>query len=501
MNANLRKYRLILATRLHILGVIVFCASFIVIQSCSFEESFVSNAPIEVRFSVDTLSFDTVFTTIGSATRSFSITNLSEENIIVESIKLTKGASSMFRMNVDGTPTDEARDVKILANDSIYIFVEVTVDPDQPLSISPFIINEKITVRSGGREEEVILEAFGQNANYFPSKDAKGQLISLTCNNNNIVWNDPKPYVVYGLLFIDSCTLEISKGTQIYVHGGLARIDETIFQDGGLFFLPDGKLVSQGTVEEPVVFQGSRLELTYADQPGQWSGIRMLSGSQGHLLQHTTIKNSIVGVRADSASEVTLESVQIFNTASVGLIGIHSNLTVDNSLIHSNGPQSVALTYGGNYIFRHCTLANYENQRAALYMDNFTCLDEDCNSVDIFPLTARFQNSIIMGSNKDEIVISDISEGSDEELLQIEFDHTLIRVEETKAFYPSSSCLNCIEYVDESVFIDENTDQYLLDTASLARGQGRLIGDLTIDLNGNKRDNEQPDLGCFEFVD
>jgi len=501
MNANLRNYKLILLTRLHILGLFVCCAAFIIIESCSFEENFVSNAPLQVRFSVDTLSFDTVFTSIGSATRSFSIANLSEENVIVESIKMENGASSMFRMNVDGVPTDDARDVKILANDSIYVFVEVTVDPDQPLSISPFIIAEEITVSSGGRQDQVTLTAFGQNANYFPSKDAKGQLISLTCNNSTIRWDDPRPYVVYGLLFIDSCGLEIPKGTQVYVHGGLARVDETIFNDGGLFFLPEGKLRTEGTVDEPVVFQGARLESAFSDQSGQWAGIRMLSGSKGHELRHTTIKNSIVGIRADSAAEVNLESVQIFNTSSVGLIGIHSNLTVDNSLIHSNGPQSVALTFGGNYRFRHCTLANYENQRAALYMDNFNCLDEDCNSVEVFPMIASFQNSIIMGSNKDEVVVNDISEGAEAELLQIEFDHTLIRVDESKAFYPASACINCLEYMDEPVFENENEDLYRLDTFSLAKSQGRPLMGLELDLNGVARDIEQPDLGCYEFVD
>ena len=51
---------------------------------------------------------------------------------------LASGESTGFRMNVDGRKGSSFNNVGILANDSMYVFVEVTVDPNggnQPLLI------------------------------------------------------------------------------------------------------------------------------------------------------------------------------------------------------------------------------------------------------------------------------------------------------------------------------------------------------------------------------
>jgi len=495
------KYTAIRQGYTFLIGLFVLIIAFSSSLTSCFEETFESNVSVDFTTSLDTLTFDTVFTTIGSATRSIVVSNPTDQNINISSIRLASGRLSMFRLNVDGTPGMEATEIPILARDSLHLFLEVTVDPDQPVSVSPFIIEEELIVESGGRQKVVSLQAWGQNANYFPSKDAQGQLISLNCNNGNVVWDDPKPYVIFGLLFIDSCDLVIPAGTQIFVHGGLARQEETIFNDGGLFFLKDGRLTSQGTPDQPVVFQGDRLESAFDDVRGQWSGIRFLPESQGHRLDHTVIRNSTVGLRLDSASSADLNGVIIANTSNIGLIAIHSSIRADNTLIHSTGPQSIAMVYGGSYRFRHCTIANYENQSTAIFMDNFTCLNEACSAVDVNPLEVVFQNSIIMGSNADELDINDASEGMDPEIFSLTFDHTLIRVDEAKQFYPESSCLNCLEHQGEPVFIDEVIDDYRLDTMSVATNQGISIPGLTTDILGISRDRESPDLGCFELVD
>ena len=496
-----RKYKLIRHGNYSIIGLFVLIIAFTASLTSCFEETFDSDVDIAFETSMDTLTFDTVFTTIGSTTRSIVVRNPSDQNINISSIRLAAGSQSMFRLNVDGTPGSAVEEIPILARDSLFLFVEVTVDPDQPVSASPFIINEDLIIESGTTQKVVTLEAWGQNANYFPSKDAQGQFISLNCNNGNVVWDDPKPYVIFGLLFIDSCDLVIPAGTQIFVHGGLAIQEETIFNDGGLLFLSDARLTTQGTPDRPVVFQGDRLEAGFDDVKGQWSGIRFLPGSKGHRLEHTEIRNSTVGIRVDSAASADLDGVTITNSSNVGLIGIHASINADNMLIHSTGPQSIAMLYGGDYRFRHCTIANFQNQSTAVYMDNFTCLNNECSAINTNRLDVDFINSIIMGSNDDELDVNDASEGMDESIFSLNFENTIIKVDEARQFYPESSCNNCLEHQDEPVFISEIDNDYRLDTMGLAINQGVFIPELATDLLGVMRSTESPDLGCFELVD
>ena len=480
-------------------GIVFFISICLVCISC-FEEDFVSQSDIPLVFSSDTIRFDTVFTTVGSATRLLKIKNTSTDNLIVTSIGLREQSNSMFRINVDGLPGDTHEEVLILAEDSLYVFVEVTVDPDADLSISPYVISELLDVRVGNRLQSVTLEAWGQNANYFPGKSAKGQLIRLTCGGGTVRWDDPRPYVVHGVLFVDSCTLYIPQGTDVYFHGGTIIGDQSLISEGALYFLSQGRLLVDGTAEDPVRFTGDRLEASFSDLAGQWAGIRFFRESSDNVINHARIMNSIVGVRADSAASVSINNSIIYNTSNVGVIGIHADISIDNTLIHSNAAQSCAMVYGGNYRFRHCTIANYQNQLPAVYMDNFVCLDDDCTVVATNPIVARFENTIIMGSNTDELEVNDISEGMDPELVQISLDHTIFRIDEFRdRFDLAASCHDCVEFQDgDVVFVDRNNNDYQLDSASLALNIGVPLDGLSVDLLGRTRDGSMPDLGCYE---
>jgi hypothetical protein len=54
--------------------------------------------------SVDTLHFDTVFTSTGSITQFIKIMNDNKEGIRIGSVRLAGGLASPFRINVDGRP-------------------------------------------------------------------------------------------------------------------------------------------------------------------------------------------------------------------------------------------------------------------------------------------------------------------------------------------------------------------------------------------------------------
>ncbi len=462
-----------------------------------FSEDFVPAEGDILHVSLDTIRFDTVFTTIGSVTKSFTVKNNSSQNVIVDRI-FTNPRGGMFRMNVDGVSTNDASDIRILANDSIYVFVEVTVNPDADLTVSPYIIEESIIVDYSERRKTVILEAFGQNANYISPKEARGSLLRLSCNNGVVIWDDPKPYIVNGILFIDSCTVVVPPGARVFTHGGQFVLNGSLVNDGALIFLPTASLQVLGTIENPVVFQADRLEPEFRSQRGQWSGIRFLGGDADHRIENAIIKNSIIGVRADSATSLAMRNVMIFNTASVGVVGINATITMDNCIVHSNETQSCLFAGGGSYSLRHCTLANFQNRAPALYMDNFTCLDADCRERLISPLNITVENSIIVGSNDDEIEYLDGS-GGRSNVTSINIFNSLLRIRDAKMDIDfNGNCIACLEWANEQLFSDLELQDFTLQEFSVARNKGKTILDLDLDIRGVRRDAD-PDLGCYEF--
>ena len=125
------------------------------------EENYSTNPNLRLSFSTDTLSFDTVFTTIGSATKKVMIYNRNKDALNIRSIMLASGGVSGFRLNVDGRKGDYFDNVGILGEDSMFVFVEVTVDPME--ANQPFLIQDSIVFMTNNQKQSVLLEAFGQN--------------------------------------------------------------------------------------------------------------------------------------------------------------------------------------------------------------------------------------------------------------------------------------------------------------------------------------------------
>src|SRR5690554_7695296 len=80
-----------------------------------------------LSFSVDTVLFDTVFTTVGSTTKRFKIYNTSNRPVKIDHVILEGGQSSPYRVNLDGVSGVKFSDIVLPANDSLYMFVEVTL--------------------------------------------------------------------------------------------------------------------------------------------------------------------------------------------------------------------------------------------------------------------------------------------------------------------------------------------------------------------------------------
>ena len=466
-----------------------------------------TSGSVDLQFSVDTLHFDTVFTEVGSATRYVKIFNNESKDVILTSVYLEAGDISPFRLNVDGIPSNHVRDVRIGARDSIYVFVEVTIDPDRPVSESPFVIEEFLVVEVNATERKLLIDAWGQNANYIPNRFNKGKIYRLDCNDE-LWWDDPKPYVIYGLLYIDSCVLNILAGTQIHVHGGIGRNIDTAgnsfyFNDGNILVGAYGSLVTVGSSDNPVIFQGDRLEAEFSNTPGQWNGIRLLPGSKGNVLGGAIIRNSVFGVYVDSLAELKMTKTRIVNTSSAGLIAFHaSEVNVTNSLIHSNGANSAVLSFGGKHRFAYTTMANFGNDREALFLSNNFCYDFPvCSNWKTNDLDAEFVNCIVTGSNKDEVWLSSVEEARTD----LRFDHCVIRVEDLlkDELYPDFISTYTVSTFNrqrtDSLFADISSYDFHLDTLSVAEMMARPVSGQTTDLDNQQRDIFKPDIGCYEY--
>jgi hypothetical protein len=479
------------------------------IMACRKTDEFTTDSAAKLAFSSDTLRFDTVFTSIGSATRSIKIFNRNSKAIKISKISLANKTKAVFNLNIDGVSGRSFTDVEIPAKDSIYVFAEVTINPNDPLSISPFVIAEDLNFETNGNAQRVVLEAFGQNANYIPNRWAAGKQAFLDCGGGEVVFNDPKPYVIYGTLAIANGTLRLPAGTRIHVHGGFAiQQDSSIERDGLLYILKDAQLISDGTLEKPVIIQGDRLEKEFNNESGQWLGIGMQAGSRNNVLNYTIIRNSQIGVSIDSAGSLSLKNCKIYNTASSGLIAQRATVTAENCLFYENGGNSVQLEYGGTYDIKYCTMTSYGQERA-LSANNLRCIQRDalgsCVAARINPLSMTLTNCVIYGSREDQINLFDATTNVTTDF-NFTFKNCIVRVKElltAKEGYPNFLTANCTDCINApttaKLFRKPSIGDFHLDSLSIAEQKALPIPAITTDLDRKARDLQKPDIGCFEF--
>lgn len=484
----------------------------------------------KLSFSKDTVFFNRVFDNISSSTHRFTVKNNSSQDISIPSITLARGENSFYRINVDGIDGKSFEDITILAKDSIYVFLEATIDFDQIID-PEFMYRDQLLFDNGTKQQKVELEALVLDVNLIrPSRTAinngfeyeqiilgqnsDGEDVGLRGTNltENATWTNNKPYLVYNYIGVPSGkTLTIEKGCRVYFHNNSG----IIVQSGGKLII-NGSLSTTDDLENQVIIQGDRLEDDFAEVAGQWGTIWFMEGSENSEINNTTIKNATIGLLIDSDNStqtLTLNNSQIYNTSSFGLFTRNAKVTLNNAVISNNGDSSISFALGGTYNLTHCTIANYwrnsSRQTPTLSInDSF----ETQSTLYVADLEANFTNCVIYGSQIKEFLL----ENKGENPLNFKFKNCLIKFNDVTnelADNPLYDLTNTTHF--ESNYFNENP--VFLNTDSSEEAINLIIGDDSFAINktdtsvlsnpifqtdilGISRTDDNSDIGAYQHI-
>ena len=452
----------------------------IVLFAACKKDSFITSPDARVRITADTIKYDTVFTSAGSVTQSFKIVNENNQKLRISAVTLLGTSPSAYSINVDGIKGPVVNDLEIDAEDSLYVFVQVNVDP--AAGNLPFVIRDSIQVSYNGKDELVQLEAWGQNAHFLRDKQ-------ITVDE---IWNNDLPYVVLGYLYVDAGkTLTINKGCRIYAHA-----DAPIIVDGTL------KVNGEKDTIDRVYFHGDRLDEPYKNYPAAWPGIFFRETSQDNVLNYAVINNAYQAIALQEPAvnanpKLTLNETIIDNAYDAGIIAIHSSVTAINCLITNCG-KNIVLAQGGDYRFNHCTVASYSNnfilhKEPVLYVSNYVTVNNVAEAKD---LTADFRNNIFWGENgsvEDEVVVAK----NDGASFDVNFNNNLWKVKTDPAPATFLNNKNNESPAFDSIDVSKRYYNFRLKDISPAKDAG-IATSANIDLDGNPRPVNAPDMGSFE---
>lgn len=459
----------------------------VTLLSCS-DEDVSTNPNDKLSFTENSFTFDTVFSTVGSTTGTIKVYNNNKDALIISSIYLAGGANSPFKLNVSGvsSATQSFSDVFIRAKDSLYIFVQLTVNPSN--ENTPVFIQDSIVFNVNGNTQYYLLQAYGQDVII---------LRNLSILNDTTLLNT-KPYLIYGNLSVaENKTLTIEKGCVFYFH-----------KNAGL--IVHGNLNAIGTFNKPIVFRADRLD-KIEDEPydaysGQWNGITLTSQTAIHQLDYVNIRNAVHGIDCwcgeTSKPQLTILNSSIHNFDSCGILAKNVNLTLINTQLSNCGEYCLKIQ-GGEFTIIHSTIANFykkiNRRKISVLIRNY----ED-DATKIYPITnGIIKNSIIHGNNGEELFldykINDVPVSAD---FLVTISNCLING--TSSSDPHFSSILWSSDL-ETVFL--KTNKYPFNFELTATAAAKNTADMTIanlypiDKNKNSRIIDlQADMGAYEWV-
>ena len=453
----------------------------VIMASCTDDDSFSTSRSDLLSFGCDTLSLDTVFSTVPTRTYGFWAYNNSSDGLRISQVRLEHGNQTGFRVNVDGiyldnTTGSQTSDIEVRKGDSLRVFVELTSAINgQDL---PQLIEDNLSFRlESGVEQKVNLRAWSWDADFRDS--------IIVSQNMSI--SSSKPVVVRRGIRIDSTAiLTITSPTVLYF-GSTAGID--VF----------GRLCVEGEPGNDVVMRGDRLDnmfdyLPYDRVSGQWRGIHFYGSSSGNALKYLDLHSASDAMVCDSCEVadtqmLTLDNVTIHNCDGYGIKASDCRLSINNTLVSNTFGDCLSLD-SAQATVTYSTFAQFypfdANRGWAVRLTNSK---------------SSFTNCLVTGYNED-VFLTDS--------LDFSFAHSIVRtiIEDTVIVaekFPSS----VLESPKDSVHgdmhfrlidIDNLAYDFRLDSLSTAIGKALPLPSVTIDRDGNPRSASSPSIGCYEWI-
>jgi hypothetical protein len=486
-----------------------------------------------LEFARDTVYLDTVFTNIGSSTYNLKVYNRSDDDIVIPTIQLENGVNSFYRMNVDGTTGLEGaqegkffEDVELLAKDSLFIFIETTIDIETLSNTdTQFLYTDRILFDSGSSQQDVDLVTLVKDAVFiFPSRDDTTGIIETLIfdadgdgtpdettlqgrflENEELSFTNEKPYVIYGYAGVNAGqTLTMEAGTRVNFH----RDSGILVTQGGTLNINGELSTDQDALENEVILEGDRLETLFEDVPGQWGTIWLFNDSMDNTINYATIKNATIGVLSEgnqdeTNAKLTITNSQIYNSSAFGILGNATSINAENVVINNSGQSSFAGTFGGVYNFTHCTIANYWNssfrQFPSLLLNDFA-IDGD-NTLFTNALEANFTNCIIYGNDNPEFLLED--QGPD---FSYKFTNCLLRFDNDDLQGTTNYMFNDATFYENNIFNadpefeDPFENLMRISNNSGANGIALPLIPVGFDLLNAARNATEPDSGAYESV-
>ncbi len=466
---------------------LLFICAVVILISCR-KRDINTDSNAHLNFSTDSIAFDTVFSRFDTNHAPLSTTKILKifnpyNSIVYTDIRLMGGNASVYRINIDGIPTDHIDHFKIAPKDSFYLFVQVT--PKITTQSNPLFVEDSILFSTNGNEEKVHLVAWGQDAHYLMD----------SVIDYDAVWSDKtKPYVIWNsILVAPGKKLTITNGVKVCSHVGS-------------YIYVQGTLEMQGTVNEPVILQGDRLERNLDDVPSQWWGVRFLPGSKNNIINSSIIKNAVVGIEIDSVNVNSNPSLRmsgsIIRTMSSSCLSMYSaTASFVNCAFFDAGQLCVFAQYGGDYSFTYCTISNphclnFQSNYPCFYLGNSDYVITDANGTVLQTIPSKLKyslvNSIIYGQSTNDEEFSIYDGGRPANVTQQIIDHCALR-SKLLGLDTNGNLINV-----DPIFKDMCKYNYQLDSTSKYINKGKpLTGIVDFDILGKPRDL-QPCIGAYE---